>query len=106
MFNRFTIEDGYFKDEAKGVKAGNDNTVLAWLNELENKASSLEREIGDWKNQSIEATNENEVLQNELTIAREQGYKLSDAYLRYIGDRQANYDYWIRRQIERSRGLE
>lgn len=76
MFNRFTIEDGYFKDEAKGVKAGNSNTVLAWLNELENKASSLEREMEDWKNQAIEATNENEVLQNELAIAREQLFKV------------------------------
>lgn len=105
MFNRFTIEDGYFKDEAKGVKAGNDNTVLAWLNELENKSSSLEREMEDWKNQSIEATTENEILQNELNIAREQGYRPSDAYLRFIGDRQANYDYWIKKQIERSRDL-
>lgn len=105
MRNRFTIENGYLKDEARGVKAGNNITVLAWMNEFNEELETCRKECEDWKIQAENATNENEILQNELNIAREQGYRPSDAYLRFIGDRQTNYDYWIKKQIERSRDL-
>ena len=103
--NRYRFDGDRIKDEQRGVKAGNMNTVLAWLNELEEDATQcrVEREV--WRQDCLAVVDENEILRNELNLAMEQGYKPSDAYLRFLGDKQLEYKYWIQKQVERGREL-
>ena len=102
---RFTIEDGRYKDNERGVKSGNPNTTLAWLNELEDNLRIVVKQRNSCEEKLWELRDENVLLSNELNVVMEQGYVLSDDYLRFIGDRSVDYKFWIRKQVERGRCL-
>lgn len=102
---RFTIEDGCYKDNERGVKSGNSNTTLAWLNELATGLKIVTKQRNSREEELWKLNEEINLLRNELDLVREQGYTLSDAYRRYIGDRELEYDYWIKKQVERGRSL-
>lgn len=106
MINRFTIEDGRYKDNERGVKSGNPNTTLSWFNELADDLSIAKQQLKSDMEKIQDLQEELNIVKKELNIAIEQGYAPSDDYLRSIGDRQVKYKYWILKQIERGRKLQ
>lgn len=79
--NKYTIEfDGRFVAYVNVVDA---NNIVKQLNRLYCEKLELVKEKEYWKQACLSNDGHVQILENEISIAMEQGYKLSKAYMDY-----------------------
>ncbi len=63
----------------------------------------LLEEKESWKSQCVSASNQNQILWNEISIMREQGAKPSDAFENYLEEISSDYDNFWRRKLKKAK---
>ena len=95
---RFVINSGIVEREGRKLKLEpiidcvNDKTlqikdICNLLNQLNDENKQLKQKKENWKSVACSNTSFNSILLNELSIAQEQGYKVSDPFKRLMEEK-------------------